>query len=77
MGKKVKSEPVCPDIVRVELVTVPPGEVGYWILFDDATTELLARGICNKKAAEDAFIALQWKRDHERKVARELAELAS
>lgn len=71
--KKLKPEPVCPDQVRVELVTVPKGETGYWIEMDDAAVELLAQGICNKDVAFWAWQALQWKRDYERNQAREMA----
>lgn len=77
MAKKLKPEPVCPDMVRTELVTVPPGEVGYWIEFTDEQVELLAQGICSKEVAAFAWMSLAWKRDYQRRVARELAELAS
>jgi len=59
---KVLEESPCPDQVKVELATVPRGETGYWILFNDETVELLSQGIADRTAAQYAWEALAWKR---------------
>jgi hypothetical protein len=68
-----RSAPVVPAVVRDETVTVPPGETGYWLLMDDATVELLATGLCPAHVARQCWEMLEWKREHYRNVARELA----
>jgi hypothetical protein len=62
-----------PDLVKDEAILVPMGETRYTIDLDDPTVELLAQGICPHAFALRCWGMLNWKREHYRNQAREIA----
>lgn len=77
MKRKLFDEPpAVPDMVLDQTVTVPRGETGYRMEFDDATMELFAQGICPEDVAKRAYDLLGWKREYARQCARELNDVA-
>ena len=64
-------DPVIPDVVRDEAITVPRGETEYRLYLDDESVELLAQGICPESVARRCHGMLDWKREHYRNDARE------
>jgi len=70
MTRSLLPDPM-PDEVTDEAILVPEGETRYTFLFDDATVEQLAAGICSEETARRAHHALQWKREWYRHLAQE------
>lgn len=61
-----------PDEVIDEEYTVPKGETRYTLRLSDEQVELLAQGIVPEGVSARAFRLLEWKRQANRAVAREL-----